>query len=67
MATATRIYHINVEGVVYLVRAAAMRRPPWHTSRAALPRCAWPAKTLVAALAAGVAVENAREEATAEG
>jgi hypothetical protein len=66
MATATRIYHINVEGVVYLVRASTSAAALAHVTRRIASVRVASQDDLVNCLADGVKVDSAKEEAAPE-
>lgn len=64
MATATRIYHINMEGVVHLVRASHPNAALMHVARNVASVRVASQDDLVNSLADGVKVESAKEEAS---
>lgn len=63
MATPTRIYHINLEGIPYLVRAAHPSAALMHVARNVASVRVASQDDLVNCIADGIKVENAREEA----
>jgi len=65
VATATRIYHINMEGVVHLVRASHPSAALMHVARNVASVRVASQDDLVNAIADGVRVESASEEAPA--
>lgn len=65
MATATRIYHVNVEGIVYLVRASHPSAALMHAARKVSSVRVASQDDLVNCLADGVKIESEREEAAA--
>lgn len=65
MATATRIYHINMEGLVYLVRASHPSAALMHVARNVASVRVASQDDLVNSIADGVKVESAAEEAPA--
>lgn len=65
MATPTRIYHVNVEGIAYLVRAAHPSAALMHVARNIANVRVASQDDLVNCLADGIKVESAKEEAAA--
>ena len=65
MATATRIYHVNVEGEQYLVRASHPNLALMHVARRVSAVRVASQDDLVNCLADGIKVESAAEEAAA--
>lgn len=63
MATPTRIYHINLEGAVHLVRAAHPSAALMHVARSVAAVRVASQDDLVASLKDGIKIESAREEA----
>lgn len=63
MATPTRIYHINMEGVEHLVRASHPSAALMHVARSVAAVRVASQDDLVACLSCGIKIENAREEA----
>jgi hypothetical protein len=66
MATSTRIYFLNIEGVVYLVRAATPATALAHVTRRIASVRVATQDDLVNSLADGVEVETAGEEPAAQ-
>lgn len=64
MATPTRIYHINLEGIPYLVRAAHPSAALMHVARNVASVRVATQDDLVNCIADGIKVESAREETT---
>jgi hypothetical protein len=63
MATATRIYHVNVEGLQYLVRASHPSAALMHVARNISAVRVASQDDLINCLSDGIKVENAKEEA----
>lgn len=62
MATPTRIYHVNVEDVQYLVRATHPSAALMHVARNISSTRVASQDDLVQCLSEGIKIENAREE-----
>jgi hypothetical protein len=66
MATATRIYHVNLEGNQFLVRASHPNAALMHVARSVSAVRVASQDDLVNCLADGIKVESAKEEAAPE-
>ena len=62
MATATRIYHINIEGIAYLVRATHPSAALMHATRKVSSVRVATQDDLVLCIANGIKVQDAKEE-----